>query len=108
MRNRVFSLNLGKLIAISTFFYIAYCVLLRDNSLHMSLSSLIVRSHQLPMFQHLFILGLIPIYIGVVIFGAAMLGIYFGDILQYQVILPLKSKFLFALKSKRKADSTAD
>lgn len=105
MRNKVFTLNLGKLIAISTFFYIAYCLLLRDNNLHLSLTALIVRSHQLPMNQHLLILGLIPIYIGVVIFGAAMLGIYFGDILQYQVILPLKTKLLLAFKSKQKVDS---
>jgi hypothetical protein len=108
MRNRIFSLNFGKLVAICFFFYVAYCLLLHDNTLQMSVSALIVRSHQLSMYQHLLILGLIPIYIGVVIFGAAMLGILVGDVLQYQLFLPIKAKLLLALKMKQKADSTVE
>jgi|GEM_PF-2493229 hypothetical protein len=100
MKNKTFSLNLGKIIATSIFFYIAYCLLLRENDLHLSVSALIERSHQLTLNQHLFALGLIPIYIGFVIFGAAMLGIYCGDLLHKHVILRLKSKAKLAFKIK--------
>lgn len=100
MRNKAFSLNVGKIIAITVFFYIAYCILLHENDLHISLSALIQRSRLLPMNQHLFALGFIPIYIGIVIFGAAVLGIYAGDMLHKQVILPLKTKLALAFKSK--------
>jgi hypothetical protein len=101
MRNKAFSLNLGRIIASVVFFYIAYCILLRENDLHISVSALIQRSHLLPFTQHLFALGFIQIYIGFVIFGAAMLGIFFGDMLHKHIILPLKTKASLAFKTKQ-------
>jgi hypothetical protein len=101
MKYKLFSLNLGKVIATVTFFYFAYCILLQDNWLSVSVSTLIDRSTDLSLGQHLFVLGLIPVYIAIVIFGAASLGIYVGDFLQRLVIDPLKHKAKLAFRTKR-------
>lgn len=62
--------------------YIAYYLLLRDNYLHSSISSIIDYSHNLAIREHLLILGLLPIYIGFMIFGAATVGLYLGASIQ--------------------------
>jgi hypothetical protein len=69
-------------IAILVTCYIAYYLLLRDNYLHSSISSIIVYSHNLAIREHLLILGLLPIYIAFMIFGAATIGLYLGASIQ--------------------------
>ena len=91
MKHKHITLNLGTLIALCVVFYMAYYLLLNDNPLRISLTAIMANSHQLSMPQHLLLLGLIPFYIAVVIFGAATIGIYFGGILQ-QFLLSLKTK----------------
>lgn len=102
MKHRFFSFNLGTLIAFSGVFYIAYYLLLNDNPLRVSLSAIIERSHELSMNKHLLVLGLIPIYISIIIFGAATLGIYLGAILQRVIIHPLQDKMRLSFKNSGK------
>jgi hypothetical protein len=60
----------------------AYYLLLHDNMLHSSIPSIISYTHQLSIKQHVIILGLLPVYIAFIIFGAALLGLYFGARIQ--------------------------
>jgi O-antigen/teichoic acid export membrane protein len=83
MKNHKFSLTISSIIAITAVFYVVYYLLLCDNGLHTSISSIISYSHQLHHKKRLLILGLLPIYIAAMIFGAAILGIYLGSRLKY-------------------------
>lgn len=100
MRTKLFPLNLGTVIALSGVFSAAYYLLLYDNPLRVSLSSIIERSQELSVNTHLLVLGLIPIYIAIIIFGAATLGIYLGAILQQVLVKPLKGKGISPIKAK--------
>ena len=83
MPNRKLSLNISIIVAITAIFYVVYYLLLFDNYLHISISSIISHSHHLQDRKHLLVLGLLPIYIAAMIFGAAMLSIYLGSRLEY-------------------------
>ena len=61
---------------------ITYYLLMKDNFLHTSISSIINESHQLQDLRHLVVLGLLPIYISLMIFGSAILGNYLTSNLQ--------------------------
>lgn len=99
-KHKYLSFNLGTLITLSGAFYIAYYLLLDDSLVHISLTAIIDRSNELSMNKHLLVLGLIPIYIAIVIFGAATIGVYLGGIIQRAVILPITNLTLSALKAK--------
>lgn len=73
-------------------FYAAYYLLLRDNCLHTSISFIIDKSHHLEAMRHIIVLGLLPIYIGTMIFGSAMLGLYLGSKFQYLLVHLRKNK----------------
>jgi hypothetical protein len=82
IRGKRFTLNTGTVCALIIAFYAVYYILLCDNFPHISVASILAYSRQLPLTKHLVILGLIPIYIAAMLFGAAMLGIYLGARLQ--------------------------
>ena len=67
---------------------LGYYFLLFENFMHTSISAIIERSEQLDPTPHICILGLLPIYIATIVFGAAMFGIYLGNLAQH-----LYSKF---------------
>ncbi len=71
-------------------FYISYFHLLQDSFLNISIASVITYSHQFEIKQHLLILGLLPVYIAAMIFGAASLGLYLGSLLQQGSVKLLK------------------
>lgn len=79
---RLVRLNVTTLIAMIVVFYIAYYFLVQDNFLHISISSIIAKSHQLKEADHVLVLGLLPIYIALMVFGAGVVGIFLGSILQ--------------------------
>ena len=81
MRNFI-SLRLASTVALVAVFYIAYYLLLSDSFMHISVASILAHTHQLSLKKHLLVLGLIPIYIALMIFGAAVLGMYIGSMLQ--------------------------
>lgn len=65
-------------IAIGSFIvlYLGHYLLLHDNFLHLSITSIINFSQQLNDKTHFLILGLLPIYVAAVVFGATVLGYY--------------------------------
>lgn len=77
-----FSISISNAIAIITASVLAYYLLLCENILHTSISEIIDYSDTLEVTQHILILGLLPIYIAAMVFGAAMFGIYLGSMLQ--------------------------
>ena len=70
-----------------------YYLLVRDNFLHLSISSIIDYSGNLDIQAHLLILGLLPIYISMVIFGTTVLGYYVSN--KINAFLKVKLSFLF-------------
>ena len=59
--------------------YVAYYLLLTKSGLHTSISSIIAQAETTPTNKHLIILALLPVYIGCMIFGSALIGIYLGN-----------------------------
>lgn len=57
-------------------------LLLMDNFLHSSIAYIVHKSRELSARNHLIVLGLLPIYVAIMIFGAAVIGIYLGFTLQ--------------------------
>lgn len=70
--------NLGNLFAISLVLSVTYYILLGSSDQPLSIAFLLARSKHLTYHCYLLVIGLIPIYIGLLIFGAAILGLYCG------------------------------
>lgn len=83
---RLAHMNVGVIIALAVAIYVTYYLLLQDTFLHASISDIINRSHQLKSQKHLLVLGLLPIYIGTMVFGSAVLSIYLGAAIQRLII----------------------
>lgn len=75
-------INLANIIALCAMSFIAYYILVCDNVFNISVSAIIAWSHQLSMNKHLVVLAIIPVYIAIIIFGVALLGIYLSSMLQ--------------------------
>lgn len=82
---RLVALNICTII-FSLFLYLANYLLLRDNFFHISISSIISCANQLHGQIHLLVLALLPIYIATVIFGASILGLYIGRLIQQAIL----------------------
>lgn len=96
MINSRFITNFICILLFALIFYLTYYLLLQDNIFHLSISSIIAYSHHLAIQKRLLVVGLLPIYIGLMIFGAAILGIFLCSIVQNK-----QAKYLFkTLKSK--------
>lgn len=84
-------INVPTLITFAVMSFVAYYILLQDNFLHLSISSILTQAHDLEIEKHLIVLGLLPFYIAGVIFGTAMLSLYLGSII-HQSLLKVKYK----------------
>lgn len=73
--------------------YFVYYLLLYDKIL-ISIPCIISYAHGTAIDRHLLILGLLPIYIGVMVFGATFLGILAGNKVQQYFNKPVKMKRL--------------
>lgn len=91
--SNTYSLGLGALITISLTLYLVYYLLLSDNILHTSISSIVYQSNKLEMKVHMMVLGLLPIYIAAMIFGSGLLSAYIGSRLEHLVIRKVKHRF---------------
>jgi hypothetical protein len=72
----------GTVICSLVMFTLAYDLLLQDNFLHISIAGIISRSNFLQIKTHLLVLGLLPVYIATVIFGAGIASVYLGSSMQ--------------------------
>ena len=61
---------------------LAYYLLLSDNCFHCGITSIINYSNGLTIKQHVIVMGLLPIYIAMMIFGAVIIGLYIGSIVE--------------------------
>lgn len=77
--NKRSKLKMSSLTSLVIACYLAYYLLLSDNALHTSISCIMQYARSLALQKHLIVLGLLPIYIASMIFGAAMIGLYLGN-----------------------------
>ncbi len=92
MKKLLTKLSPGALIAQVMTCCLAYYLLLTENGIHSSIAYLIQYAHSLALRQHLIILGMLPIYIAVVIFGAATLGTLLGRCLDNSLLRSFRQK----------------
>lgn len=74
--------NIGAIISSVMIFIIAYYILLNDTCFHTSIASIIALSENLKLKEHMLVLGLLPVYIATIVFGAAIFGLYLGSSIQ--------------------------
>ncbi len=101
---KMISLNIVTILIVLGLFYFVCFLLLNENRLNISISSIIANSHHLKLKKHLLVLGLLPIYIAAIVFGAAMLGVYIGSWVQ-QTLTRLFSKTEHRVKKSQLSDS---
>lgn len=95
---KVSSLSVSTFITLTIVVYVVYYLLLQDNFLHISISSIIDRTHHLRDKGHLIVLGLLPIYIATMVFGSILLGVYLGSSLQQFFSRSTNKKFFSRTK----------
>src|SRR5579872_5210436 len=67
-----------------------YYFLLQNTMLHLSISEILDFAHKCTKYAHLFIIGFIPIYLGLIIFGTALFFNYL-----YSFLWPILSHYLW-------------
>lgn len=87
------SLNLGGFICLVVAVYLLYCLLLRDNMMPFSIYSVFSSINHWAKDWHIIVIGLLPIYLALMIFGTAMFGVYLGSAIQ-RWISALSNKFV--------------
>jgi hypothetical protein len=80
--NKKRSLNLGGIISLVATVYFIYYLLLKENLLPFSISSVLTWGSEWSKHWHILAVGLVPIYLGLMIFGTAVLSLYVGAALQ--------------------------
>ena len=81
---RVFqSVNAINTICVMIAIYVVYHLLLQDNLLHLSITSIIKLDKHLAKHGHFLIVGLLPIYIACMIFGAVTMAICTATFLEH-------------------------
>lgn len=76
------NLNLGGILCWTIVSYLIYYLLLRDSILPFSIGSVVSHIDRWTKHWHVLVVGLMPIYIALMIFGLGILSIYFGSALQ--------------------------
>ena len=85
------TLNLGVITCLIGTIYVIYYLLLHDNPLPFSISSVLAWLNHWVRHWHVLAVGLIPIYLAFMIFGAAVLCSYFGSTVQRWIELRIKN-----------------
>lgn len=83
------SLNLGGIMCLLILVFIICRILLQDDILPFSIGSVQTSMNHWIKHWHIVAVGLLPVYVGLVFFGAALCGLFFGSALQRWI-----SKFL--------------
>jgi hypothetical protein len=90
MKKRL-SIKLSSVVAALVAGVVAYYLLLCHNAFHSSISEIIYYSNGLKLTKHILVLGLLPIYIAAMVFGAVLLGIYLRSLLQNAIHKAIKN-----------------
>jgi ABC-type transport system involved in cytochrome c biogenesis permease component len=76
------SLNLGGILCLLVTAFFIYHLLLKDSLLSLSISLMSALTSHMTKHWHVLVVGLIPVYLALIIFGAAILSIYLGSAIQ--------------------------
>lgn len=79
--NRRSSLNLGAILCLIVAVYLICYFLIRDALAPISISSMLSSFNHWARHWHVLAVGLLPIYIALMVFGTAIVGVYFGSAL---------------------------
>ncbi len=91
MKNRKTS-NVGGSIFLFILVYFIYRILLEDDILPFSITSVQSTMNHWVKHWHFLVVGLIPVYIALLFFGAVILGIFFGDKIERLISKILQKK----------------
>ena len=80
--NKRQSVGLGGIICLIISSYLMYYLLLQDDILPFSIESVTAAINRWVRHTHIVVFGLLPVYVAFMIFGTAILGIYFGAVIQ--------------------------
>lgn len=86
------TLNLGSAICLVVLIYIIYRILLFDDILPFSIESVQTTINHWAKRWHIVAVGLLPIYVALVFFGALLFGIFFGSAAQRWICRLLQQK----------------
>lgn len=78
--------NAGGLICLSLMTWVMYQLLLRDDIFPLSISAVQMSINHWASHWHVLAVGLLPVYVAFVFFGAAICGLLFGSVLQKWLI----------------------
>jgi len=76
------TVNIGGLICLIVTVFLIYLLLIKDKLLSLSISSISVLTSHMTKHWHVLAVGLIPVYLALIIFGAAIVSLYLGSNLQ--------------------------
>lgn len=80
--NKRYSLNFGALICLVAAVYCMYCILLQDDVLPFSIGAVVNSMNHWAKHWRILVVGLLPIYVALMFFGTAIIGLYIGSNLQ--------------------------
>lgn len=75
-------MNLGTIICLFAVTYLIYFLLANDRLIPFSMCTTDSHRNDLHGIKHLFFIGIMPIYLGFIIFGTAIFAKYIGTLLQ--------------------------
>ncbi len=84
--------NIGGLICLIILVYLMYGILLESEMLPFSISAVYTMLNHWVKHWHVLVVGLLPVYVALTFFGAALLGIFFGTRLQRWIARFLSDK----------------
>jgi uncharacterized membrane protein YbhN (UPF0104 family) len=90
--NRRSSLNLGGILCLVAAVYLICTILIRDAIAPISISSMLSSFNHWAKHWHVLAVGLLPIYVALMIFGTAIVGIYFGSAVHRWIVCFFKKR----------------
>jgi hypothetical protein len=80
------SLNLGGVLCLIGAVYLICYILICDVVNPISINSMLLSFNRWAKHWHVLAVGLLPIYVALMIFGTAILGVYFGSAIHHWVV----------------------
>lgn len=87
-----YQFNLGSLACLIATGFAIYYLLVKDQLLPSSISFISALTSHMTQHWHILVVGLVPVYLALIIFGAAILSIFLGSYLQTSLIQLWKNR----------------
>lgn len=85
-------MNLGGVLCLIGVFYLICYFLIHDVVTPISISSVLSSINHWTKHWHVLAVGLLPIYVALMIFGTAIMGVYFGSAVHRWIVKMFKKK----------------